>query len=78
MKPNIVFLDAYSLGKADLSAIRALGNYTEYEYTRRDQIIERFAQDRAGVTFDFSWQMSMTYSPQLPYYDGTPETGVVG
>lgn len=52
----------------------------EIEYTTltRDQIIERFAQDRAGVTFDFSWQMSMTYSPQLPYYDGTPETGVVG
>ena len=39
MKPNIVFLDAYSLGEADLTAIRTLGNYTEYEYTRRDQIV---------------------------------------
>ena len=34
MKPNIVFLDAYSLGGADLSAVRALGNYTAYETTR--------------------------------------------
>lgn len=52
----------------------------EIEYTTltRDQIIERFAQDRTGVTFDFGWQMSMTYSPQLPYYDGTMATGVVG
>ena len=29
MKPNLFFLDAYSVGKADLWAIRALGNYTE-------------------------------------------------
>lgn len=41
MKPNIVFLDQYSLGQADLSAIRALGNYTAYETTGRDQILER-------------------------------------
>lgn len=50
MKPNIVFLDAYSLGKADLSAIRALGNYTEYEYTRRDQIIERCRKAEVAIT----------------------------
>ena len=50
MKPNIVFLDAYSLGKADLSAIRALGNYTEYEYTRRDQIIERCREAEVAIT----------------------------
>ncbi len=52
----------------------------EVEYTTltRDQIIERFAQDKTGVTFDYGWQMSMTYSPQLPYYDGTTATGVVG
>lgn len=51
----------------------------EIEYTTltRDQIIERFANDQTGVTFDYGWQQSMTYSPQLPYYDGTPETGVV-
>ena len=50
MKPNIVFLDAYSLGKADLSAIRALGNYTEYEYTHRDQIIERCREAEVAIT----------------------------
>lgn len=50
MKPNIVFLDAYSLGKADLSAIRALGNYTEYEYTRRDQIVERCREAEVAIT----------------------------
>ena len=41
MKPNLVFLDQYSLGGADLSAIRALGNYTGYETTQPDQILER-------------------------------------
>ena len=41
MKPNIVFLDEYSLGGADLSAIRSLGNYTAYETTRPDEIVGR-------------------------------------
>ena len=50
MKPNIVFLDAYSLGKADLSAIRTLGNYTEYEYTRRDQVVERCREAEIAIT----------------------------
>ncbi|MFA6845515.1 MAG: extracellular solute-binding protein [Sphaerochaetaceae bacterium] len=51
----------------------------EVEYTTltRDQIVQRFAQDKTGITFDYGWQQSMTYSPQLSYYDGTPETGVV-
>ncbi len=50
MKPNIVFLDAYSLGGADLTAIRALGNYSEYEYTRRDQIVERCREAEVAIT----------------------------
>lgn len=50
MKPNIVFLDAYSLGGVDLTAIRALGNYSEYEYTRRDQIIERCREAEVAIT----------------------------
>ncbi len=52
----------------------------EVEYTTltRDQIVERFANDKTGVTYDFGWQMSMTYSPQLPYYDGTIDTAVAG
>lgn len=41
MKPNIVFLDQYSLGGADLSAIRSLGNYTGYETTQRGEILDR-------------------------------------
>lgn len=41
MKPNIVFLDEYSLGGADLTALRELGNYTAYETTRPEQIVER-------------------------------------
>lgn len=67
--------------KAYLEFLNGLYNdgLLELEYTTltRDQIIERFAQDKTGVTFDYGWQQSMTYSPQLPYYDGTPETGVV-
>lgn len=50
MKPNIVFLDAYSLGEADLTAIRTLGNYTECEYTRRDQIVERCREAEVAIT----------------------------
>lgn len=52
----------------------------EVEYTslNRDQITERVSKDLTGITFDFSWQMSMLYSPSLPYYDGTEETGFVG
>lgn len=48
--PNIVFLDEYSLGGADLSAIRALGNYTGYPNTSREQIIERCADADIVIT----------------------------
>ncbi len=41
--PNIVFLDEYSLGGADLGAIRAQGNYTGYAMTYRDEIAEHCA-----------------------------------
>lgn len=50
----------------------------DYTTVTRDQIIARFANDQTGVTFDWGYQMDMTYSVQLPYYDGTPETGVSG
>lgn len=50
MKPNIVFLDAYSLGGADLTVIRTLGNYTEYDYTRRDQVVERCREAEVAIT----------------------------
>ena len=50
MKPNIVFLDQYSLGGADLSAIRALGNYTGYETTQPDRILERCREADIVIT----------------------------
>ena len=40
---NIVFLDEYSLNDADLNGIRALGNYTGYEFTAPEQVLERAA-----------------------------------
>ena len=33
MKPKIVFLDEYSLAGRDLSAVKALGDYTGYDMT---------------------------------------------
>lgn len=41
---NIVFLDGYSLNDADLSAVKALGNYTGYDFTTPEQILERAAE----------------------------------
>lgn len=38
---NIVFLDEYTLGGTDLTAIRQLGNYIGYASTRPEQVIER-------------------------------------
>lgn len=41
MKPNIVFLDAYSICGRDLSEIAALGNFTAYESTESNEVLER-------------------------------------
>lgn len=41
MKPNIVFLDAYSICGRDLSDIAALGNFTAYETTEPEEVLER-------------------------------------
>lgn len=38
---KIVFLDEYSVGGTDLSAIKALGDYTGYDITHRNEILER-------------------------------------
>ena len=38
---KIVFLDEYSLGGADLSSIRCLGNYEGYHKTTPEEVIER-------------------------------------
>ncbi len=49
-RPNIVFLDEYSLGGADLSAIRALGRYTGYEFTPPDLVAERCRDAEVAIT----------------------------
>ena len=46
----------------------------EFASLNRDQTTERCANDLTGVTYDFSWQMSNTYSANHPAYTG--ETGV--
>ena len=38
---KIVFLDEYSLGGNDLSKIKALGDYTGYDRTTPEQVLER-------------------------------------
>lgn len=38
---KIVFLDEYSVGGTDLSSIKSLGDYTGYDITHRDQILDR-------------------------------------
>lgn len=38
---KIVFLDEYTLGGADLSAIRSLGDYTGYTKTTPEEVVER-------------------------------------
>lgn len=50
MEPKIVFLDRYSLGGADPTAIEALGDYTGYETTRRDQVIDRCREAEIVIT----------------------------
>lgn len=50
MRPKIVFLDEYSLGGADLTALRALGEYTGYETTPPDKVIERCRDAEVVIT----------------------------
>ena len=38
---KIVFLDEYSLGNSDLSAIKSLGEYIGYDRTLPEQVVER-------------------------------------
>ena len=49
-KPTIVFLDEYTLGGADLRRIKALGDYTGYENTTREEVIERCRTARVVIT----------------------------
>lgn len=48
---RIVFLDEYSLGEADLTPIRSLGNYTGYRTTtEREAIVERCHDAEVVIT----------------------------
>lgn len=50
MKPKIVFLDEYSLAGRDLSAVKALGDYTGYDMTAPDEVVARCAQAEIVIT----------------------------
>ena len=50
MKPKIVFLDEYSLAGRDLSAVKALGDYTGYDMTAPDEVAVRCADAEIVVT----------------------------
>lgn len=47
---KIVFLDEYTLGGADLSRLRALGDYTGYENTRSGEVVERCREAEVVIT----------------------------
>ena len=49
MKPNIVFLDEYTLGGADLTRLHELGRYTGYSTTAPDEVADRFGS--ADISF---------------------------
>lgn len=66
MKPEIVFLDEYTLSGADLSAIRALGNYTAYRNTSPDQILRRSVEAEIVITNKVPFDRTMLQSlPRL-------------
>lgn len=50
MKPKIVFLDEYSLSNADLSRVRAMGEYSSYYNTLPAEIVERVGDAEIVIT----------------------------
>lgn len=50
MEANIVFLDESSLGSADLAPLRALGCYTGYPATRREEVLDRCREADIVIT----------------------------
>ncbi len=50
MQPKIVFLDEYSLAGRDLSAVKALGDYTGYDMTSPDEAAARCAEAEIVIT----------------------------
>ncbi|HEY5498762.1 MAG TPA: D-2-hydroxyacid dehydrogenase [Bacteroidales bacterium] len=47
---KIVFLDAYSIGNADMSALAALGDYTSFDSTAPEQVVSRCAEAYIVIT----------------------------
>ncbi|CDN30971.1 D-3-phosphoglycerate dehydrogenase [Mucinivorans hirudinis] len=47
---KIVFLDSYSVGDADLTPIKQLGDYTEYENTQPEDVVARCADADVVIT----------------------------
>ncbi|MBR2049779.1 MAG: hydroxyacid dehydrogenase, partial [Rikenellaceae bacterium] len=66
MKPEIVFLDEYSLSDADLSRVRAMGDYRSYYNTLADEVVERVGNAEIVITnkVPFSRE-TMTALPNL-------------
>ena len=50
MKPNIVFLDEYTLGGADLTRLHELGRYTGYSTTAPDEVADRCRDAEIVIT----------------------------
>ena len=61
---KIVFLDEYSLGGNNLSAITSLGDYTGYDRTTPEQVLERSAG--ADVIISNKVYISGEMMDQLP------------
>ena len=47
---KIVFLDEYSIAGRDISAIASQGEYVAYEYTRKEEVIERLKDADIAIT----------------------------
>ena len=50
MQPNIVFLDEYTLGGADLTRLHELGRYTGYSTTAPDEVADRCRDAEIVIT----------------------------
>ena len=61
MKPKIVFLDEYSLAGRDLSAVKALGDYTGYDMTAPYEVAARCADAEIVVTNKVRLDLSLIH-----------------
>jgi len=61
---KIIFLDAYSIGNADDSALNELGEYKRYEYTSSEQVLSRC--EGADVVITNKVKLMQTELENLP------------